>query len=508
MKQVYFLFLSLFLFSLHTVAQTFTGDGYYRVQNYGTERFIYVTDNTGSYDMNRDHGDFGALQLWKDQSRTISDPASVIYIESQPGGQYDLKAQGIGIYDMVGRYVDVYYLTSGPFAGTYNVYASAAGISKYLCDMETSALPQGTIGTKREAPYRNWNVLAISSDSEDNYFGIKPNVTHGEKHYYPFFADFPFTLKSEGMKAYVISVVDAELGMAVMKEITGVVPASTPVIIECSSTEATNNRLNLEMSAGTAPESNVLKGNFFYHRYRPESKDALVAFDAQTMRMLGVTAEGKLGFVTESASLNTHKGVTYLPANQAYLPVPETAGAELTIVTEEEYEEALKSKVYTITYMLDGETYALQTLKAGETIKPETAPEREGYTFVGWENLPETMPASSITVNAVYTVNIYTVTYIAYGEEVHVDSVAYGSPIPAYTYTPEDPKDIFQGWVGDVYETMPAHNIIYTADIAVGVSAVPVEKKKGIIYDLFGRRIHRILTSGIYIIDGRKVFWK
>ena len=57
-------FLSLITVLISNVSAQFTTDGFYRVQNYGTTRYLYLTDNTGSYDMKRDIGDFGALQLF------------------------------------------------------------------------------------------------------------------------------------------------------------------------------------------------------------------------------------------------------------------------------------------------------------------------------------------------------------------------------------------------------------------------------------------------------------
>ena len=180
----------------------FTSDGYYRVQNFGTKRYLYVKDNTGSYDMHRDVGDFAAIQLWKTESMTVSDPSCLMYIKKMGTDLYDLTAQGTGIYAMVQRYVDVHQVTAGAMRGTYTVSATAAGITKYLSDNELSSVDRGTLGTGGNSPYRNWNVYAVSA-SGDTYFGITPNVQTGGKYYYPFYATFPFRLYSSGMKAYI-----------------------------------------------------------------------------------------------------------------------------------------------------------------------------------------------------------------------------------------------------------------------------------------------------------------
>ena len=70
----------------------FVGNGYYRICNFATSRYVYVTDNKDYYDLTHDKGDFQAIQLWKDINRAVPDPASVIFIEEVSAGQFDLKA--------------------------------------------------------------------------------------------------------------------------------------------------------------------------------------------------------------------------------------------------------------------------------------------------------------------------------------------------------------------------------------------------------------------------------
>jgi len=79
MRRLLLLFF-IFLSPLFLKAQN-PEDGYYRVHNLGSERYVYITDNTGSINYQAMTADFGALQLWKNQSRTVSDPASVVYLK-------------------------------------------------------------------------------------------------------------------------------------------------------------------------------------------------------------------------------------------------------------------------------------------------------------------------------------------------------------------------------------------------------------------------------------------
>ena len=440
----------------------FTSDGYYRVQNFGTKRYLYVKDNTGSYDMHRDVGDFAAIQLWKTESMTVSDPSCLMYIKKMGTDLYDLTAQGTGIYAMVQRYVDVHQVTAGAMRGTYTVSATAAGITKYLSDNELSSVDRGTLGTGGNSPYRNWNVYAVSA-SGDTYFGITPNVQTGGKYYYPFYATFPFRLYSSGMKAYIISKVDRDL--AVLSEVKDVVPALTPVLIECSSATPSGNRLDLTTSSASPLSGNEMKGVLFCNNSRPKSKDAITAYNASSMRVLGVTAAGKLGFVSESDNLVTYNGTRYLPANQAYLAVPADAPSELTIVTEEEYQKALAERSYTLTYLVDGKVFHTESHKAGEAITPQAAPEKEGHTFSGWSTIPTTMPASDYTVTGTFSPNTYTLTYMLDGAEYKKERVLYGTTITPQA-APVKEGYTFSGWTG-LPATMPAHDVTATGTLSL-----------------------------------------
>ncbi len=437
------------------VSAQFTSNGYYRIRNYGTERYMYITDNTGTYDMNRDVGDFAAIQLWKGEERVISNPSTVMYVEEQSNQQFDISAQGTGIYAMVQRYVDVHTITSGAFKGTYTVSASAYNITKYLCDKEMSAVDRGTVGTGGSSPYRNWEVFMVSPESNDSYFGITPNVQLGEKYYYPFYVSFPFSLYSSGMKAYTVSRL--ERGYAIMNEVTGLIPAYTPVFIECSSSNPSDNRLNLLVSSNKPLENNLMSGVLFCNNQRPKSADAITAFDSQSMRVLGVTSEGKLGFVTSSPNLVTYSDTQYLPANQAYLPVEQDTEEELTLVTEDEYNEILSNMKYTLTYLVDGKVYTTQKIKVGDQIIPLEPLQKEGYTFSGWSEIPETMPAGDFTVRATFSLNNYTLTYVVDDEVFNTVSVPYGTSIKPVT-PPSREGYTFSGW-SEIPATMPAHDV-------------------------------------------------
>ena len=163
-----------------------------------------------------------------------------------------------------------------------------------------------------------------------------------------------------------------------------------------------------------------------------------------------------------------------------------------------------------LSYYVDGKLYNRELLDIGTHITPLAEPEKEGHTFSGWEDpIPDVMPTYDVAVGGHFTVNTYKVTYMVGNEVVHVDNVAYGSPIPAYVYSPEDEAVVFRGWIGERYEKMPAFDVVYTADIVNGIDDI-VQDREMDVYDLTGMKVGttsewHTLKQGTYIVNGRKV---
>ena len=106
---------------------------------------------------------------------------------------------------------------------------------------------------------------------------------------------------------------------------------------------------------------------------------------------------------------------------------------------------------YKITYKIVGDyftnnNYKEETLEYGAQITPEANPTQEGYTFSGWSEIPETMPAHDVVVEGSYIRNNYQykVQYWYENEQgtyehletVIGEKVPYGTVIA--TFTPKD----------------------------------------------------------------------
>lgn len=74
------------------------------------------------------------------------------------------------------------------------------------------------------------------------------------------------------------------------------------------------------------------------------------------------------------------------------------------VVPWKNFKEIVKMDMltYTLTYIVDYEVYKSIEIEEGENITPEPAPTKEGYTFSGWSEIPETMPAHDVTVTGTF----------------------------------------------------------------------------------------------------------
>jgi len=127
---------------------------------------------------------------------------------------------------------------------------------------------------------------------------------------------------------------------------------------------------------------------------------------------------------------------------------------------------------YKLTYFVDNEEYKSYEVEFGSAITPETAPTKVGYTFSGWSEIPETMPAQDVVVTGTFSVNKYKLTYFVDNEEYKSYEVEFGSTITPET-APTKEGYTFSGW-SEIPETMPAQDVdIYgTYSKETGVNSI------------------------------------
>ena len=213
-------------------------------------------------------------------------------------------------------------------------------------------------------------------------------------------------------------------------------------------------------------------------------------------------SSGTLIEITLNAEADNSLGTVEGQINNGLLV---TANNEITELGTSEFLIKIVEKEYTLAYKVDGENYKSYKIKYGEKITPEAAPEKEGYSFSGWDNVPETMPAKDVTVKGAFTVNIYKLIYKVDGTDYKSFDVEYGSSITPES-APEKEGYSFSGW-DNVPESMPAKDVIVTGSFkeTTGIISVINDSPGALIYDMQGRRIEH-LQKGLNIIrmsDGK-----
>ena len=121
---------------------------------------------------------------------------------------------------------------------------------------------------------------------------------------------------------------------------------------------------------------------------------------------------------------------------------------------------------YTITFDTDGGTPITPiTQEYGTAVNAPSDPSKSGYTFAGWDvEIPATMPARDINIKAIWTVNQYTIVFDSDGGSA-VDPITadYGEAITEPETIPTKTGYTFKEWSPAVPKTMPVNGLTVTA---------------------------------------------
>ncbi len=89
-----------------------------------------------------------------------------------------------------------------------------------------------------------------------------------------------------------------------------------------------------------------------------------------------------------------------------------------------EYKANFTINTYTLTYKVDGEQYGeVENYTYGQTITPREVPEKEGYSFTGWGEVPETMPARNVVLEGSFYVDGTQVKELSYTVEYYKNGI-------------------------------------------------------------------------------------
>lgn len=311
MKKITFVLMALLsLAGVKAYAQNYQPleNGYYRIYNAVTGRYISVHDDTDK--SRRVNGtptmDLGAIELIS-EAQAQTDPGSIILLEKRGNMYYNLKAQGTDIYTIMNRNETNFSIT---YAGDRNgmptysavIRAASSGLSAtaYLDD------ENGKLGIDNSTTSA-WFIIPVNNS--DNSLVIKPTLTDEDgNRFMSLYTSFAYQLPS-GVTAYYANGYDSE-GKANMVQIKNKVPAATPVILESQS--ATAKLLPIyETVSGVS--GNLLKGVYFnINKTNGEfTHKNQTAFKASTMRIFG----------NDGGTPRFIKGSGALAANSAYLAI-------------------------------------------------------------------------------------------------------------------------------------------------------------------------------------------
>ncbi len=142
-----------------------------------------------------------------------------------------------------------------------------------------------------------------------------------------------------------------------------------------------------------------------------------------------------------TAEIPAYDGFTFDAANSVITGIVK---ADSSLVLTVRYSR----NTYTLSYTVDGKAHTSLTYKFGETVTPAAAPEKTGYTFSGWQGVPETMPANDVEASGTFTANTYYIAFDSNGGTGTMEKQRFtydtAAKLAKNTFTKTD--SVFVGW--------------------------------------------------------------
>ena len=395
----------------------YEGAGFYRIHNQGEAgRYVSIENDKVSEESKKISFAGGKsvsanIEALKTVNNKDSNPGTVIYVSGSTSG-LTLEAQGMNTDELLAKFGYSGYKLKmsgkGELNTTYEGYQIDLIDFGYDYPVKKDAFcavaTLNFIRTNTINSYALWDFKKI--DNVNEFFGVNPNegITDGKKYYTTLFTSFAYQL-SEGMKAYYIGrhfydTNHVEEPIAELIEITGgKIPAATPVIIECSSSNVADNKVTLLEDNLSPISNNPLKGRVFCFiptQYEDQNMKNALEFNKKTMCVLGMkditrgdrgeTTGAKLVFVNESNNdynISTSLNNGYIPANKAYLPLNSISSSEADAIAKKgirlllpaDYDVATSiSKVMSEDKTVKEGIYTLTGVKVKDTNSTENLP--------------------------------------------------------------------------------------------------------------------------------------
>ena len=451
------------LCSLPAMAQL-NGTGYYRFRNsartsdyitIANDKFNYTTviSTAGGGLWNVAFGDGRtyamqcATKILQNDIHLVSDPdvidlSSVIYAKKRTIYDDDYE------YNLIGQGTSLLTLTTGTYPGSVvlefkNLYVSLNAVSGSGANtLYTASIPlkasnnsMADLGIRYfvdEGGQFDTDVSSVASQAKARWFvepvkhfNVLPEVELNGKYFTTVKAPFAFTLSGQVEKAYKITANNS--GILTFEEISGTIPAGTPVLLQCGSPNAADCQLmptgepvftapDVSLTSGapaatdvtTATADNLLAGTYYCNTdgtITMAKSGGTFSYNGNHITaasgkfVIGKNADGKLGFIPATG--------TAMPANKAWLT---SAGVFPSVATPtispagDTYNEA---QSVTISCATEGATILYST-DGGATWNEynEAIPVGEGTTTIQAKAIKQGLYNDSKVISATYTVEI------------------------------------------------------------------------------------------------------
>ena len=426
------------LCTLPVLAQL-NGTGFYRFRNAArpteyismtNDRFNYwniIDDAGGGTDITNDAAQQRAVKCsvcyLQNDIHMVEDPdiidlASVIYVQKKntddSSDEYNLIGQGTSLLTLTTGTYSITFIFIPITAYFRNLYVSLKAVSgEGTNTLYTASMPlkaeglelfgdAGDLGDRYfvdEGGKFDTDVSSVASQTKAkwyiepvDHFNVQPEVEYNGKYYTTLKVPFAVNLSGSVEKAYAISAISG--GVIAYREITGTIPAGTPVLLQCSSPNAADCRIiPLGTPVFTAPQEtahtsttgvpaatdviaptsdNLLIGTYYCNTdgtlsYPTANGTGTINGNHyQSINgkyELGITADGKFGFV-QAQGITTPQNIQAMPANKAWMTsgglFPTVAAPTITpgssTYTETQTVTITAEEGATIEYSTDGGT--------------------------------------------------------------------------------------------------------------------------------------------------------
>ena len=306
---------------------------YVMLECIGTNVYLGVKGNKETtIDADQRYFKHSLFLVGSNNSHIHSMPGLVIKLQGSSTGtgglkDVEMKAQGVSTYDFSGQKFRIEKYKEND----YFIFGNSQGFSGYIKDNGGASSSMELVGSIRNPSLYNrpddsgryrWRFHVIDEEHfDENYIGAAPSskTKQDGKYYTTMYTSFPYECR-DGVKAYIVDKFLAN-GKAHLLEIPeGTIHSYTPVILECNSTMAKENRI-MPLFEEPLPVTtyNLLKGEICLDDETGE-ENYRTTFDSSTMRVLSNNG-AMFANVNNTDPTNKNKRLKYIATNTCYLDV-------------------------------------------------------------------------------------------------------------------------------------------------------------------------------------------